>query len=111
MVRKHSVQALVVVFSYSSRFPFRVAPAVLVLICWNYGQDQSVHARRLQARQAIAAIWEHASPLLGENHLSCAAVELLPHAIILQCDGDIFVGQYSREVTFCVWTLKCGEHK
>lgn len=111
MVWKRPELTLVVVFCYSTRFPFGVAPAVLVLIYWNDGQEQAVHARRLQARQAIAAIWEHTSPLLGENHFSRAAVELRPHAIVLQCNADTFVGQYSRKVTFCVWTLKCGEYK
>lgn len=96
---KRPDQTLVLVFCFSTNLPLGCVPAVPVLIRWHYRQDQIVLSRRLEARQPIFTVWEHAAPMFSENHLSPTAVELLPHLIILQCDSDAFEGQRSGKVS------------
>lgn len=95
------------VLCWSRGLPFKRVPAVPVLVRWSYGKDQTISLIRIQARQAIPAVREHAAALFSENHLSSAAVELLPHAVILQSDADAFEGEQSRKDLFRVRTAKC----
>lgn len=63
--------------------PPAAIPFVSVIVHGGDVHDQDVLLAGIQTCNPVSAVWEHAPPLLCQNHLCVAMVEFIPHTVIV----------------------------